>query len=210
MACALCEKRRPRRYCPAVRGEICTVCCGTEREITVDCPADCEFLWEARKHDKPIPIESIPNQDIPVTEELVTENEELLLHLSAALIKAAADSPEIVDSDAREALDAAIRTYRTLNSGIYYESLPENPMAASLARTILAAAEEFRTQETERLGMTRTKDSAVLGILVFLQHFELNRHNGRRRGRAFLHSLLQLQPSGSEGTSTGTSSIVLP
>jgi hypothetical protein len=212
MACALCETRRPRRYCPGVRGEICTMCCGTEREMTVDCPPDCEFLLEARKHDKPVPLDAaaIPNKDIHVTEELVAENEELVLHLADALVKAAEASPSVVDFDAREALEAAIRTYRTRQSGLYYESLPENPLAAGLARAVLDAAEEFRREETERLGMTRTRDSAVLGVLVFLQHFELDRNNGRRRGRAFLHALRWLYPSGSDGDSAGTSSLVLP
>src|ERR1039458_9315295 len=86
MACALCETRRPRRYCPGVRGEICTTCCGTEREMTVDCPPDCEFLLEARKHDKPVPLDagSVLNQGIRVTEEFVAENEELALHLADA------------------------------------------------------------------------------------------------------------------------------
>src|ERR1035438_2370966 len=129
MACALCETRRPRRYCPGVRGEICTMCCGTEREMTVDCPPDCEFLLEARKHDKPVLLDAaIPNQDIQVTEEFVAENEELVLRLAEALVKAAETSPEVVDFDAREALEAAIRTYRTRQSGLYYESLPENPL----------------------------------------------------------------------------------
>ena len=52
MACAICETRRPRRFCPGVRGDICSICCGTEREVTVDCPLDCEFLQEARRHEK--------------------------------------------------------------------------------------------------------------------------------------------------------------
>jgi hypothetical protein len=188
------------------------MCCGTEREMTVDCPPDCEFLLEARKHDKPVPLDAaaIPNRDIHVTEEFVAENEGLVLHLADALVKAAEASPSVVDFDAREALEAAIRTYRTRESGLYYESLPENPLAAGLARAVLDAAEEFRREETERLGMTRTRDSAVLGVLVFLQHFELDRNNGRRRGRAFLHALRWLYPSGSDGDSAGTSSLVLP
>src|ERR1019366_1271044 len=212
MACALCETRRPRRYCPGVRGEICTMCCGTEREMTVDCPPDCEFLLEARKHDKPVPLDAaaIPNRDIHVTEELVADNEGLVFHLAEALVQAAEASPAVVDFDAREALAAAIRTYRTRESGLYYESLPENPLAAGLARAVVDAAEEFRRKETERLGMSPTRDSAGLGVLGFLQHFELDRNNGRRRGRAFLHALRLLYPSGSDGDSPGASSLVLP
>lgn len=208
----MCEIRRPRRYCPGIGGEICTMCCGTEREMTVDCPASCEFLLEARKREKAVLLDeaAIPNRDIRVTEELVTENEELVLHLAKALVTGAEASPSVIDFDVREALEAAIRTYRTRESGLYYESLPANPLASGLTRDLLDAAEQFRHDETERLGMTRTRDSTVLGVLVFLQHFELDRNNGRRRGRAFLYFLGQLYPSISGGDSAGASSLILP
>ena len=53
--------RRPKRFCPGVRGDICTICCGTEREITVDCPLDCVYLREAHQHvGKPILERSHP------------------------------------------------------------------------------------------------------------------------------------------------------
>ena len=208
----MCETRRPRRYCLGIRGEICTVCCGTEREMTVDCPPACEFLLEARKHERLAPLDpaAIPNRDLRITDELLSENQDLLLVLIEALLTAVEESPSVVDFDAREALDAAIRTYRTLESGLYYESLPDNPLAAGLARAMLSAVEEFRREETERLGMTHTRDSAVLSVLVLLQHIELDRNNGRRKGRSFLHFLMQLYPSMSDGDSAGTSSLVLP
>ena len=48
---------------------------------------------------------------------------------------AALDTPGAVDYDVREALEALIRTYRTLESGVYYESVPANPLAANIYRT---------------------------------------------------------------------------
>ena len=51
MLCAICGVRKARRFCPGVRGNICTLCCGTEREVTVDCPLDCEYLQEAHRQD---------------------------------------------------------------------------------------------------------------------------------------------------------------
>jgi len=60
MECAICQTRRPRRFCPGVRGEICSLCCGAEREVTVDCPLDCEFLREARRHEKAPEPNAIP------------------------------------------------------------------------------------------------------------------------------------------------------
>jgi hypothetical protein len=212
MACAICQTRRPRRFCPGVRGDICTLCCGTEREVTVDCPLDCEYLREAHKHEKPQPMdpEALPNRDIPVSEEFLRDNEEFLVFLAHALGRAAARNRAVVDFDIREALDAAIRTHRTLESGLLYESLPANPLAAGLSRALEAAIAEFRRAEAERLGIHKTRDSTALGLLVFLQHFEISHNNGRRRGRAFLDVLLDFYPVEAESEAPGASSLILP
>ena len=45
--------------------------------MTVNCPLDCQYLQEARLHEKPQAIapEQIPNRDIRVTEEFLREHE---------------------------------------------------------------------------------------------------------------------------------------
>jgi hypothetical protein len=195
-----------------VRGDICTLCCGTEREVSVDCPLDCQYLREAHKHEKPIPIDpaTLPNRDVPVSEEFLQENEGFLNFLAGSLVRAALDRPEVVDFDIREALDASIRTCRTLESGLFYESIPANPLAAGLCRVMQDAVAEFRKAEAEHLGMHKTRERAVLGLLVFLQHFELSYNNGRRRGRAFLDALRDVYASEPEAAPAATSSLILP
>ena len=68
--CKICESRRAKRFCPAVHGEICSLCCGREREVTLHCPLDCEYLQEARKHERPVDVnpEEFPNMDIRIEE----------------------------------------------------------------------------------------------------------------------------------------------
>jgi hypothetical protein len=214
MACAICQIRRPRRFCPGVRGDICTLCCGTEREVTVDCPLDCEYLREAHKHEKPQPLppEGLPNQDVMLPRERLDENEEFLTFLAQALARAALNNPAVVDLDIREALEASIRTHRTLQSGLVYASVPANPLAAGLCSALDAAIDEFRRAEAERLGIHKTRESTALGGLVFLQHFEISYNNGRRRGRAFLDALLDFYSAPEEAATegTGTSSLILP
>jgi hypothetical protein len=191
MLCKICENRRPRRFCPAVHGEICSLCCGREREMTLDCPLDCEYLREARKHERPVPVnpDQFPNQDIRVTDTFLRENEPLLLAVARATLVAAFETPGAVDYDVREALAALIRTHRTLESGLYYETRPENAVAAELCRRIQASIAEFRRAETERLQMTKIRDADVLGVFAFLQRLEIDRNNGRKRGRAFIDFL---------------------
>ncbi len=193
MSCKICKTRRPRRFCPGVRGDICSVCCGAEREITVDCPFDCEFLLEARKREKlPTPVDP-PNQDIKLTERFLRDNESRVLFLGRALLHAALGAAG-VDSDVREALEALIRTYRTLESGLYYETRPANPVAARICQLMQEAVAEYRRGEQQHSGVARTRDADVLGILAFLERTAILRNNGRKRGRAFLHYLLDHFP----------------
>lgn len=159
--------------------------------MTVDCPFDCVYLQEARAHEKPTALEEkdIPNQDIKVTESFLRENEALMVTLSQGIMRASAEAPQIVDYDVREALAALIRTYRTLESGVYYETRPANPLANHVCNEAQRAITDLRAREREQLGVTRTRDVDVLGVLAFLQRIELDRNNGRRRGRAFLDLL---------------------
>ncbi len=212
MACAICETRRPRRFCPGVRGDICSICCGQEREVTVDCPFECEYLQEARRHDRPAATDPAqwPNQDLQVSEEFLVDHEDLLMAMGRALAAAAFDAPGTVDFDAREALEGLIRTHRTLESGVYYESVPPNPLAANVYRGVQAGAAEFRQAEQQRLGMSRTRDSDVLRVLAFLQRVELDRNNGRRRGRAFLDGLRGLYEEAPAPGGPAPSSLILP
>jgi hypothetical protein len=117
--------------------------------------------------------------------------------------------PGVVDSDVQEALAGLIRTYRTLQSGVYYESRPNNPLAGSIYDAVQRALAEYRNSEQREIGMTRTRDADVLGLLVFLQHFALFRDNSRRRGRAFLDALREFHPPEPDSTGSSPSSAIL-
>jgi hypothetical protein len=193
-------------------GDICSLCCGAEREVTVTCPFDCEYLQEARRHEKPAPVNQadVPNHDVRLTEQFVEEHQGLLSFLGKAIGVAAAETPGTVDYDVREAIEALARTYRTLGSGVYYESVPENPLAANVFRIVQGALAEFRSSEQQQLGMSRTRDTDILGVLVFLQRIELHRNNGRRRGRAFLDSLRAFYDGPPAPATPSPSSLILP
>src|SRR5439155_14210197 len=150
----------------------------------------------------------MPNSDIKITERMIEENEQLLGFLSSALLNAALETPGVTDQDVREALAALARTYRTLQSGMYYETRPDNPLAAAIDSALQNAAQEFRAEEQKALGMTRTRDADVLGLIVFLQRVELDRNNGRRRGRAFIDSLRRLYPESSSPDSPDAPSLI--
>jgi hypothetical protein len=212
MPCAICQKRRPRRYCPGVTGEICPECCGVQREVTVRCPSDCEYLREARKHERTAGLNpaTIPHREISITEEFLEDYSDLISFLSGALAFEAVRNAS-ADCDAREALASLVKTYQTLQKGVIYESLPANPLAAALHRAVQQAAAGFLADEQKELGMPKTRDADILRALVFLEVLSIDRDNGRAFGRSFLDALAAFQPpaANAAGKDAG-SSLILP
>jgi hypothetical protein len=194
--CKICNIRKPRRYCPGVVGDICSICCGTEREVTVRCPYDCSYLQEARRHEQP-PIadpETFPNKDIRVSEQFLRDNEILLVLTGGALFQSALDTPGVTDNDVREALDAMVRTQRTRQSGLYYDTRPSNPIAASVQSAMLERIDEIGKKLASESGTTHVRDADLLGVLAFLQRLEIQHNNGRPLGRAFMDFLREFFP----------------
>ena len=214
MNCVLCETRRPRRFCPAVRADICAVCCGTSRETSLDCPLDCPYLQEAHRHERPPERdpEQLPNKDIEITDRFLQENATLFAFVCRALVGVTALSSNLNDADVREALDAMARTYRTLESGLVYETRPPNLLAAGIQQKLTEELDSLRKQLRERVGMETLRDADILGVLVLLQRMEFTRNNGRPRSRAFLDFLAQeFSDTGPAGaTDAGRSGLILP
>ena len=55
--CPKCEKRKGKRYCPALSTGICSVCCAEHRLQTIACPQDCphlasEFYQQRRRRER--------------------------------------------------------------------------------------------------------------------------------------------------------------
>lgn len=190
MKCAICELRKPRRYCPGVRGEICTICCGTERENTIDCPFDCIYLREAREREKPNEIDAsdIPFSDIRIPERFLDEHADAARLVANALIDSVFATPGAIDYDVREALEALIRTYKTLQSGLIYETRPNNPVAANICQLLQTQVDAGRKEIAAKTGVS-VRDADVLAALLILQRREYQFNNGRKRGRAYIDRL---------------------
>ena len=192
MKCIICETRKPRRHCPGVQGDICSICCGNEREVTINCPLSCPYLQEARLHEKLLPWDpaTAPNADIDVPEYFLRQHNELMLYFGIGLFAGVAESGSAVDSDIREALDSLTRTYRSLNSGIVYESLPVNPFAATVHKVMQNHIHNYQAKLKES-GKPELRDAVVLAILVVYQRIALSNNNGRAKGRVFIGFLGQ-------------------
>lgn len=196
LLCKICGKRKAKRACPAVGGDICTICCGTEREVTLSCPLECEYLQEGHRHEKAVPIaeREISNREVEVTEEFIAAHEELFLFCAHSVLQAALRTSGAVDSDVLEALDGLIRTRKTLESGLVYETVSPNAIAASVQRGVSASLADYEKERIEREALSPVRNSEMIQTLVFLHRIGQHNQNGRRRGRMFIGLLRQMAP----------------
>jgi hypothetical protein len=199
MACAICEIRKEKRFCPAVHGRICPVCCGREREVTLDCPSTCEYLQQARRHERPRPISELDQENlfpkVEIRQNFIYEREPLIVGLWHGVAKVARADLSLNDRDAIAAITALASKYQTLTgSGLYYEtavpSVPQQNIVAEL-ETMIA---QYRELEQKHLGYATLKDSEVLEALVFLVRMAHGRTSGRPKSRAFLDFLFAQFP----------------
>ncbi len=198
--CAICRKRKAKRYCPGLRQEICAVCCGTEREVTVDCPFECIYLRESRRYgwEKSPPGGPLPFPEVEVSEGFLAEHEQFIGQIGLALIRYALANPMTVDRDLEGALEKMVRTYETLSSGIYYESLPEESSQIGVFRALKSFLDEYQEKQRKHAGglagVTVIKESDVIRSLVFLVRLANVHSNKRPKGRAFIDFLRQTYP----------------
>jgi hypothetical protein len=194
--CKICGKRRAKRFCPAVNGEICPVCCGTEREVSLSCPLECEYLQEGHRREKPVAVseKELAYPEIRITEEFVREHEELLLFCVYSLVQAALRTPGAIDADVMSALEALIQTHRTLESGLVYQTRAENAIAAAVQAGFTASLANYQKLREEREGLSQARNAEILAVLVFLYRVGQGNQNGRPRGRMFLDLLRHMTP----------------
>jgi hypothetical protein len=211
--CPICNKRRAERYCPAKDEKICAIDCGTEREVTIDCPSDCAYLvaahrWE-QSHPKPLVESEVPFPGVSFPPDLIHTRQAVLSGLGYTVLIYAADQRTLHDADVFTAVQALAETRRTLLSGIYYEKPPEIPLAAGLYAALAKFIEEEKKHTAEHPEFPALKDTELFQLLVFFLRFGRLRSNGRPRTRAFIEFLRSQFPV-EAGVSKEEPRIILP
>ncbi len=193
MSCPICERRPPKRFCPAKGEKICPVCCGEEREVTIDCPSDCPHLvaahrYEAEHREPPSP-ETFPYPDVQFPVEFVYERWPVVTGLATTILSLQAGNKDLNDGEVFAALEAMAETYRTLGTGIYYERPPEGHLARALYAQLGEFLAQFQKQDAERTGFSSLKESEIFRLFVFLLRVGKQETSGRQRSRGFLNFL---------------------
>jgi hypothetical protein len=123
--CTLCGQRPAKRACPALRQEICPICCGTKRLVEIRCPDDCVHLAAARQHPAAAvrrqhesDLRTLMNALGPLSEGQL----QLFFLLHAWLLeRAPAAGPPLVDADLADAATAVAATLETASRGVIFE-----------------------------------------------------------------------------------------
>lgn len=198
MSCPICTKRKAQRYCPAKVETICAVCCGTEREVTIDCPADCPYLIAAHRYEeeqgRSRGCADIPFPDETLRPEVVFEHEGFVAGLVFTILKFSREHPELTDATILEALHSLAETTRTLVSGIYFERPPDAALPRELYQELTKSIAEMRQSESQRARFPKIKDSEVFHVLILMLRLGADITNGRRRSRVFLEYLRSRYP----------------
>ena len=218
MACAICEIRKEKRFCPAVHGRICPQCCGEQREVTLDCPSDCPYLVQAREHEKPRPADQIDPAalflQVEVSDQFMYEKEHLLMGLTYALAKAARADRSLHDQDLIATLSMLATSYnRRVNSGLHYEQPLTSESQRKAAAEVETMVKEYRAAEQKHVGYSSLRESDVLKALVFLARLAHGRTSGRPKSRAFVEFLFAQFPEKESAVLTpqeAGSRIILP
>jgi len=189
--CPICQKRKPGRFCPAKAEKICAVCCGTEREVSIDCPPDCGYLLSAHRyeneHPRPLAADT-PLLDAHISPDTVQTHGRFLSAIAFTIAKFCASQPLATDPDVLAALRALAESYKTLIAGIVYEQPPASPIQRELYDTLSAFLAETK-QNASPASFGPIKDGDTFQLLVFLFRMGLLRTNGRPRSRRFIEFL---------------------
>jgi hypothetical protein len=212
--CPLCDRRKPRRACPARGDTICTVCCGTKRLVEIACPPDCPYLQTAERH----PPASLKRQQEHDADVLLgaavgfTEPQLRLFLLVQSFIARFRPTGlvRLIDQDVAEAAGTVAATMETATRGVIYEHQSASPVAEVLRRELQALL-----AEVGRGAGTRFEREAA-EVLRAIEKTAKHEIEGLPPGeRTYLEIVERTLPdSASSGTRTppepGGPSIILP
>jgi hypothetical protein len=172
---------------------ICAVCCGTKREVEIDCPGSCPHLQAGRSYEaeKRVPDTHLLARIQDFDEDFLTRYSPILDTLSQTVAEEYVQSPWLVDPDVVEVYKALAATMRTLVSGIHYESLPEGAVRMALFRRLKAAIDDLMLPDLQS-GRDALRPSEAVDVLDFLTVAVTANSSLRPKSRQYLDWLAKM------------------
>jgi hypothetical protein len=211
MLCPLCRQRKARRTCPALGQSICSVCCGTKRQIEITCTSDCRYLTAARAHPASV-VQKQQQRDVtlilPTLSRLTERQHQLFFMLQSLIVR---HEPEgfvrLTDKDVAEAAGALAASLETAARGVVFEQTPASP----LARPLLTKMREWLQDLAKESG--RSFDLEAIPVLRSIERGALDTRGSTGDDTVYLalmgRLLTQTAVEPAPKTETG-SGIILP
>jgi hypothetical protein len=211
MVCPLCERRKPRRDCPALGRSICPVCCGTKRLVEINCPDTCVHLTTARANPAAV-VRRQQEADLtlllPTIQTLTERQHQLFFLFQSVITRHRPDGfARLADADVAEAAGALAATLETAAKGVIYEHQTQSTVARKLA-------DEFRRliEEVRKEGAALYDHEAAVALRAIEQGARAigTATGGRDSYLALMGRLLQVNRAADQGPSQAPGSIILP
>lgn len=190
MKCVICDKRKPKRYCPAKRASICPVCCGEKRGVEINCPLDCQYYVEGQKHHQQKMMQQRIKKDgvrsYARKAELYKHNPELFAHLEKGLVAIFRADNSLANKDLVLGLELAHKTLETEKKGIIFQHQSGNNYADEISNQVLNIIGYFK--DNPETGKQRINlDFALLVVKEFLDEASFYMENDTNPKSYFIH-----------------------
>jgi hypothetical protein len=145
--CRLCNKRPVKRACPALREQICPVCCATKRLVEIACTEDCRYLESSQRHPAAVVKRQI-DADVTVLMATIGRLSEQQLQLffllqSMVLSHKPEGLARLTDADVALAAGALGSSLETASKGVIFEESTGSVVAESLRRALKPVIDEI-------------------------------------------------------------------
>jgi hypothetical protein len=188
--------------------EICTICCGSKREVEIDCPSSCSYLRSGREYEsaRRLQDKTPPAFSSHWEEDFLKKHGPVFAAMYRIIVMVRREYPELIDGDARAALEALRKTYETEEKGIFYDFKPNSLLQRKLYDPLKKFLENPAGSEDANRPRLFTGEtiSCLDFILEVVKSFELP----RPKSRAFLDSIEE--HFGKDLPASRNSSLLLP
>lgn len=188
--CNRCEKRKAKRYCPALGISLCSLCCGQIRQKEIHCPPDCPYLAKHLPYQEKRIIEKkmTPSRQPAYKKENILEDERLAwlaLHIETPIKEYGEKDPSFSDKEALLALEYARERVEKEKSLFFMpeeKGIPQNDLGDAIYQMIEKCHYEGRVVLTGSPNKyTKEEKLKVLdGIIGTLKAISRGEIGGRR------------------------------
>ncbi|PMQ01655.1 MAG: hypothetical protein CBR30_04410 [Dictyoglomus sp. NZ13-RE01] len=129
--CAICNKRKGKRFCKSLGQWICAECCGEKRFKEIRCPSDCPYVLQAKEYS----LEKIEELPPPWSEQKMWN---LHLQMEYEVYAFLGENPDLTDADYLDALSVLDKEFEIRVKGLFSPPLmPKSPRALKLKNRLV-------------------------------------------------------------------------